>query len=319
MSELTDQELVGAVTGALARDGRVNVSDIIHVSVENRVVLLSGTVWTAAQKLAAGEIARRVHGVVGVQNDLTISVEGEISDAQIRDAVLAALAGDPELIRRVGCRVDDGIVTLVGHVRDAAEERRAIRVASSVHGVEQVVSALQIAEIVPDVTAPPADDATLVGKVADALDQAGIHVEDRVIEVDQGVATVRGKVRTDDEQQQVAAIVASVDGVRAVHTRLVLLLSEQSSDPNEVLAARVVHALARDGRVSPSNVHIIASDGALSISGQVDSIDDQTAIGDVARKVPGVRRVDNRVLVLNRTSARSGDKGVRGRPRAYRR
>src|SRR5581483_11872475 len=179
--------------------------------------------------------------------------------------------------------------------------------------------ALEIAEIVPDVTALPADDATLVGKVADALDQAGVEVLDRVIEVDQGVATVRGKVRTDDDRQRVAAAVASVDGIRAEHTRLVLRLSERSADADEALAARVVHALARDGRVSPSNLQIVASGGAVSISGQVDSIDDQAAISEVARNVLGVRRVDNRVLILDRTSARSGDKGVRGRPRAYRR
>jgi osmotically-inducible protein OsmY len=319
MAALSDQEIAGAVIAALAGDGRVDMSDIVHVSVDSGVVLLSGTVWSAEQKLAATEITRGVHGVVDVQNDLTVAVEGEISDAELREAVLAALAGNPELVRRVGCTVDDGIVTLVGHVRDSGDEQRAIHVAGTVHGVEQVISALEIAEIVPDETVPPIDDATLVGKVADALDCAGIQIEGRVIEVDQGVATVRGKVKTVEDQRRVRDIVASVDGIRAVHARLVLRRSEESADPDEALAARVIHALTRDGRVSPSNLQVVADNGVVTITGQVDSVDDQTAVAEVARSVPGARRVDNRVLVLDRTSARSGDKGVHGRPRPYRR
>lgn len=319
MTSVRDQEIAGAVTAALAGDGRVNLSDIVHISVENGIVLLSGTTWTADEKLAATEIARSVDGVVDVQNDLTVPVEGEISDAELRDAVEAALASDPELVRRVGCTVDDGIVTLIGHVRDPGDEHKAIHLAGTVHGVEQVISALEIAEIVPDVTALPVDDATLVGKVADALERAGIQIEDRVIEVDQGAARVRGKVRTENDRRRVTSVVASVDGIRAVQTRLVLRLSEESADPDERLAARVIHALARDGRVAPSNVEVIADDGVVTITGQVDSIDDQVAVAEVAGSVQGVRRIDNRVLVLDRTSARSGDKGVRGRPRPYRR
>jgi osmotically-inducible protein OsmY len=318
VSYLTDQELAGAVIHAIARDGRVNMSDIVHVSAENGVVLLTGTVWSAAQKQAAEEVVRRVHGVAGVQNDLTVAVEGEISDAELRDQVLATLARHPDLVRRVGCSVDDGIVTLVGHIRDAEQEREAIRIAGAVRGVEQVVSALEIAEIVPDVTVPPIDDATLVGKVADALDRAGVEIQDRFIQVDQGVVTLSGKVSSAQTRRRAEDVVASVDGVRALHNHLVLRLSEESSDPDEVLAARVVHALARDGRVSPSQLRIVATGGVVSVTGQVDSVEDQNAVAEVIRAVPGVRRVEARVSLMGRSSARSGDKGVRGRHRPYR-
>ncbi len=222
MSYLTDEELIGAVTQALARDGRVNLADVIHISAGNGVVLLSGTVWSAEQKQAAEDVTRRVPGIAEIQNDLTVALEGEISDAELRNAVLNALAQQPELVQKVGCSVDDGIVTLVGHVRDAAEEQKAIAVAGAIHGIKQVISALEIAERVPNESALPVDDATLVGKVAAALDATGVIIQDRVIEVDQGVATLRGTVRSERERQRAMEAVESVDGIRAVHDHLVV-------------------------------------------------------------------------------------------------
>lgn len=224
MIHLTDEEVVGAVTWALARDGRVNLADVVHVSAENGVVLLTGTVQSAGQKQAAEEVACRIQGVAGIQNDLTVATEGTISDAELRAAVLEALARQPELMPRVGCSVDDGVVTLVGHIRDAAEEQQAIRIAGSIRGVEQVVSTLEIAEIVPEEGALPVDDATLVGKVADALDTLGFDVVDRVIQVDQGVAMVTGRVGTKRERQRVVEAAESVPGVRALHDRLTVRL-----------------------------------------------------------------------------------------------
>src|SRR5579883_3246327 len=105
MSYLSDEELIGAVTRALARDGRVDLSDVVHVSAQNGVVLLTGTVWSAGQKQTAEEVVRRVRGVANVQNELTVATEGEISDAELEAAVLAALARQPVLAPRVGCVV----------------------------------------------------------------------------------------------------------------------------------------------------------------------------------------------------------------------
>ncbi|HUX86284.1 MAG TPA: BON domain-containing protein [Chloroflexota bacterium] len=221
MSYLTDQEIIGAVTQALARDGRVNLADVIHITAENGVVRLTGTVPAAGKKQAAEDAIRSVHGVVSVENDLTVAVEGEISDAELRAAVQAALARSPELVARVGCRVHDGVVTLVGHIRDVAQEEEAIQTAGSIKGVEQVVSTLEIAEIVPDKTALPADDATLLGKLSEALDRAGIYIEGRDLHVDQGVATLRGRVDSEKARQRAGVVAASVDGIRAIHNRLV--------------------------------------------------------------------------------------------------
>ena len=221
MSYLTDQEIIGAVTRVLARDGRVNLADVIHITAEDGVVRLSGTVPAAGQKKAAEEAIRSVHGVVDIENDLTVAIEGEISDAELRAAVLAGLADSPDLVARVGCRVDGGMVTLVGHIRDAAQAAEAIRIAGAVKGVESVRSALTIAEIVPNAAELPIDDATLLSKLSEALDQAGVYIRDRDLRVNRAVATLRGRVDSEKERQRADAVASAVDGVRGVHNHLV--------------------------------------------------------------------------------------------------
>jgi osmotically-inducible protein OsmY len=318
MSSRTDQEIIGTVTAALVRDGRINLADIVHIGAENGIVRLSGTVRSAGEKDLAATIARAIPGVMSVENDLTVATEGEITDRELRAAIEDALAHDPALLRRVGCIVDDGIATLVGHITDAAQEQKAMQIAGSIAGIEQVMSALEIAGIVPDAALPP-DDPTLLDALAQRLDCSGLVIRNRVLRVDHGVARLEGVVRTPAERERAGLAAAAVAGIRAVKNHLVIGMSEESRDPDEALLARVVHAIARDGRVSPTDVHVIVQGGIVTLTGAVDSIEDQNTLIPVVQKVPGVHRVDCQVVIQDRTSTHSDDKGVRGRPRPYRR
>lgn len=309
-SHLHDEELTGAVIRAVTHDGRVNAADIVHVSVVDGVALLSGAVRTAAQKHAAGQDAARVRGITGVDNKLTVATEGTISDAELQRQIDQRLAQAPNLIRKVGAEVEDGIATLVGWVTDAAERRQALAIARGVPGVDAVVSTLEIRAKRSPAAGFPIDDTTLIGKVAEALDTANLDIADRTIQVDQGEATLRGLVPTAAEATRAEQVTAAVDGIRAVHTHLDLLLSEESSDPDQALAARVLRALSSNHTVKIGTLQIVAHAGQISVSGAVGSIAGQNAITRLVRKVPGVKAVDNRTRLTDVTSAQSDDKGL---------
>lgn len=222
MSYLTDEEVVGAVVAALARDGRVNPADIIHVAAENGLVRLTGMVQSAWQKEAAGEVARPASDGRRVENDLTVATEGEVSDSELRQAVLTSLAQQPELAHNVGCSVESGVVILVGSVRDAAQDQQAMRIAEAIKGVERVVSDLKIVGSAPVGAATRTDDVTLASAVALAITNAGVDVIHRTIRVDHGIATLEGKVTSEREKQLAGEVAASVDGIRTVHNQLTL-------------------------------------------------------------------------------------------------
>ena len=69
---VTDSYLTTKVKAELALDKQTNSEDI-HVATKNGVVQLNGTVGTVTEKLQAGADARKVKGVVDVQNELTLS------------------------------------------------------------------------------------------------------------------------------------------------------------------------------------------------------------------------------------------------------
>ncbi len=309
MSFIRDQEIAGGVLAALARDGRVNLADRVNVSVEGGVVILSGIVRSASAKAAAGEVAARVPGVARVDNALTVSTDGTIPDPDLEAAVAEALAHAPGLsLRDIGATVDDGIVTLVGHVRDRAQEEEAIRVAGSVKGVKNVVAALARDDQL-NAVGLPLDDTTIRNLAVRALDESGLNLYDVEVHVAQGVVYLSGRAASEMDRRLAVETLERLAGVARVVNRLDLADSEASTSPDERLTALVQHALRRDGRANPRSVHVTCVDGVVYLTGEVDSIAQQNAAAEVARHVPGVRRVINDLVLADRTSEPSDDKG----------
>src|SRR5262245_45970423 len=88
-----DDKIEGDVRDEMYWDGRVDEREIAVV-VRDGVVTLRGTVGTFAQKHAAKSAARRVAGVVDVDNELDVRILDVHSreDAELRGQVLQALS-----------------------------------------------------------------------------------------------------------------------------------------------------------------------------------------------------------------------------------
>lgn len=312
MRGVSDEDIKGRVTKAIIRSGHVDFADRVQVDVQHGRVVLSGTVRSATEKAMAGSAAALVPGVREVLNGLTVSTDGTIHDDELARAAQEALAGSDSLaVRGVGARVEDGVAYLEGEVPTVAQEEEAKRLAGAVKGMEDVVSQLVVGEKAPLEGVLPADDAALASFAAGALSEAGIDLREEQLWAEEGIVHVRAKVRSKEDGQRAIQVLESVPGVRAVRAHFVVRRSETSEDPDEALIARVIHAFRDDGRVSPVQVQLTARDGVVTLSGQVDSIDDQNAAVEVAQRVPGVRQVINRLIITDRTSTRSDDKGLR--------
>lgn len=97
---------------------------------------------------------------------------------------------------------------------------------------------------------------------------------------------------------------------------LLLAAAPALAQSDELLATAVHEALANDRRVDAEQVRVEAraQDGAVRLLGEVDTQKEREAAGEVARRVPGVRRVDNELSVAASVAPAPGTSPIPERP-----
>lgn len=142
--EKTDEEVEKAVQDALLYDPRV-YSFRPTVSVNNGIVTLTGKVDNLKAKRAAGQDAKNVVGVFGVNNHLRVRPAFVPNDADLEADVKQAITKNPVLEKwEIDVTADNGIVYLNGSVDSYFEKLEAKDVASKTKGVLAVENNLAV-------------------------------------------------------------------------------------------------------------------------------------------------------------------------------
>jgi hyperosmotically inducible protein len=149
----TDPGITTAVKARLVADDTVKAYQI-DVDTRDKVVTLSGSVNTEAEKSQAVAVARGTDGVANVVDNITLKVPAEMArpvdtaagDAALTAAVKTKLLADPKVS---GLKIDvdtmNGMVTLTGTVRSQAEKDEALRLARETENVKNVTDQITIA------------------------------------------------------------------------------------------------------------------------------------------------------------------------------
>jgi hyperosmotically inducible protein len=122
----------------------------LEVSVDTRrgVVTLFGIVPTALAKEAANADARKVEGMVSVNNQLQIVAAASKADVDVKDDVIlgdlkAAFKND-EAFKHVSVKVKNGVARLTGHVTSSGQRLNAAILARGSRGVRSVDDDLHV-------------------------------------------------------------------------------------------------------------------------------------------------------------------------------
>ena len=143
------------------------------------------------------------------------SVGTQVDDATITARVNMALVKDPVTkARKIDVDTVNGVVTLTGMVETEAEKRRAEEVARGVPGVRAVRNNLRVGH---RSFGRSLDDKLLTARIKTKLiAEPGIRSLSIDVDTVNGVVTLTGVVKNEEQRRRVLEIVRATKGVKAV-------------------------------------------------------------------------------------------------------
>jgi len=223
LKPLTDQELQQSVLDELRADPRIASGNVKATSSRGSLTL-TGSVASMFERQMAERIARRVVGVVRVENLLEVSAAAR-SDEEIRDDVRFNLDSDSLLAgQRIEVTVKDGSVALTGEVNDYLSKMHAGRLVARVRAAQAFSNELQV------VGTQPASDTAIKQLIVSQLSSNSTtrRIADRIqVTVKNGLVMLGGTVDRSVELVDAERIVKSTGGVRAVDNRMSLGETEE--------------------------------------------------------------------------------------------
>lgn len=137
------------------------------------------------------------------------------SDLRIYEDVLQELRWSANVKHTsIGVLVENGVVTLTGHVEDASGREEAVVAARRVDGVANVIDEMHI---VP----PPASADEVRDAIEHALARHAAHAARHVeVNVDAGVVRLAGDLPSQRVREAVEGAARGTKGVRSVESRL---------------------------------------------------------------------------------------------------
>jgi len=214
------------------------------------------------------------------------------TDAELKRDVLQELKWDPRVDETdVGVQVKEGVITLVGTIDSYAKKQAACDAAHRVPGVLDVVNEIDVR--IPTPWGKP--DIEIAHAVRLALVWDAFAPDDRIKStVTKGWITLEGDVEFAYQKEDAERVVAGLNGVRGVTNMLVV--KPKAIDAPQIRSS-ILEALRRRTEREAHHLEIKVNDGVVSLAGRVHSSGEKQMIEKVARFAPGVRSIENHLIV----------------------
>ena len=214
------------------------------------------------------------------------------TDSEIRDDVISELRWDPQITDpdAIGVAVQDGAVTLTGHVPTYAERLAAASAVERVYGVKAVANDLQV-----KLADAPRDDSDIARAIAHVLEWNVQVPEGKVhAQVRNGWVTLDGEVGYDYQRREVERMIRQVRGVIGVTDTITVKPPTSPQKVQEVIE----DAFKREAEVDARHISVEVSDHTAKLYGHVHSIHEATAARAAAASAPGISAVESHLVVF---------------------
>jgi len=213
------------------------------------------------------------------------------TDSELKKDVLAELAWDPVVPEaKVGVSVNDGVVTLTGHLDSYSEKVAARRAVERVGNVKAI--AMEI-DVIP-LGVHQRSDTEIAAAVDHALSWNTSVPKDRIkVTVEKGWITLGGEVDWNFQRRAVERLVRPLKGVVGISDNIGIKATAVPAN----LTNRIQDALVRQAMREAKRIEIATDGAVVTLSGQVHSWAERSAVEGATWSAPGVSRVNNLLTV----------------------
>jgi osmotically-inducible protein OsmY len=213
-------------------------------------------------------------------------------DTSLQQDIIDELDFEPSVnAAHIGVVVDDGVVTLSGHVGSYAEKMAAERAARRVKGVRAIAQEIEVRYPYDKKTA----DDEIATRALTILRWNTVVSPDSVqIRVQEGWVTLTGEV--DWQFQRVAAEsqIRRLSGVAGVMNSITIKPHAQTAD----IKRKIEEALKRSAEVEARNIRVSMSGGGrIALEGTVHDWQEREAVTNAAWSAEGVLSVEDRLTL----------------------
>ncbi|WFU13251.1 BON domain-containing protein (plasmid) [Rhizobium sp. CB3090] len=214
-----------------------------------------------------------------------------MNDLSLRQDVLDELEFEPSIdASNIGVAVENGVVTLTGHVNSYAEKSAADAAVRRVRGVRAIAQEIEVryAE-----RKKHADD-EIAARALDILEWDTALPEGVIdVEVQRGWVTLSGEVRWHFQRIAAENAVKKLGGVVGVTNLLTIRPAAAASD----IKRRIEGALRRYAEVEASRIRVNVVDGRVVLEGGVHAWTERSAAEQAAWSIAGVTAVENHLSI----------------------
>ena len=214
-----------------------------------------------------------------------------MKDIDLRRDVLDELEYEPSIdAADIGVSVEDGTVTLTGHVRTYAQKHEAERIAKRVKGVRAIAQEIEVRPAGSHLTA---DDEIAKRAVNSLMWNASVPRDKVQVTVEEGYLTLSGTVSWHYEKAAAEKAVQTLSGVKGV-TNLIAI--KPTASPADV-RQRIEGALKRDAELEAQRIQVHVADSKVTLEGRVRNWAEREAAERAAWAAPGVAHVIDHITV----------------------
>jgi osmotically-inducible protein OsmY len=213
------------------------------------------------------------------------------SDRQLRQDVLDELEFEPSFdAAHVGVAVEDGVVTLTGHVSSYGAKLAAEQAVRRVKGVRAIAEEIEVRL--------PSDkrraDDEIAARALSILNWDSVVPSDGItVKVEKGILTLSGEADWQFEKEQAERLVRRLGGVAGVINMIMLRPHATAADVKE----KIVKAFHRTAALEATSIDVEVDGGTVTLKGQVRDWSERDTAERAAWSALGVSKVIDRIRV----------------------